>query len=543
MRIVAIGGVAAGASAAAKARRENEDAEIIILEKGPYISFANCGLPYYIGGEIENKKDLIIWSAKKFEKMYNVRVFVKREVRDIDPENKEIEVEGLRNKKTERLSYDRLIYAPGATSISLPFFRGKNLFALRDLPDAVRIRDFVEREKPQTALIIGAGFIGLEVVEAFVRRGLRVTLVELMPQVLPNMDPDIAGYVEKELRDMGVDVRLNRGVKDFVLREDSIIEALLDNGEKIPCDLVFASIGVKPGTKLAMKAGIELGKKGIRVNERMETSVKDIFAAGDIVESIDMVTGKPAWVALAGPANQQGRVAGANAAGGNLKFRGTLGTFIIRVGGMAAAKTGLSEIEAKKEGYDFFPVHLHPPNHAGYYPGAETLNMKIVVEKGGRILGAQIAGRSGVDKRIDVLSTAIFFGADIRDLEHLNLAYAPPFGSARDPVNMAGLVGSHLVNGEVEPCYARNGGLFLDVRTDKEWESKHVENAIHMPMDVIRERIGELDRSRAMVTYCREGYRSYLAYRILKQRGFHVKNYVGGYLTYLANKEADRDNP
>lgn len=536
MRIIVIGGVAAGASAAAKARRESESAEIIMFEKGPYISFANCGLPYYLSGEIEKREDLMVWEARAFEKRYNVRVYTEHEAKGIDAQNKTVEVEDLKSGERKKWDYNKLIYAPGARPILLPFFRGKNLFTLRDIPDADAIKNYIEHKKPERALMIGAGFIGLEVAEAFVKLGLKVTVVELMPQVLPNMDADIASYVEKELRDMGVNVVLNRGVKDFVLEDEEISEALLDNGEKIPCDLVFASIGVRPDIELAKSAGIETGSKGIIVNDRMETSIKDIFAAGDAVESLNIVAGKPSWVALAGPANQQGRVAGANAAGGDIRYKGTLGTFIIRVGSMIAAKTGLSEREAEKEGYDFFPVYAHPPSHADYYPGAETLHMKLVVERKGRILGAQITGKAGVDKRIDVIATAIYFGADIRDLEHLNLAYAPPFGSARDPVNIAGMVGSHILDGSVEPCYTRGDEVFLDVRTEREYRRGHVDGAIHVPVDDLRERINGLNKDNTYAVYCREGYRSYLAYRILKQRGFRVKNYAGGYLTYLTKR-------
>jgi len=503
MRIVIIGGVAAGASAAAKARREDEEAEIIMFERGPYISFANCGLPYYIGGEIEKREDLMVWEARAFEKRYNVKVYTEHEAKSIDALNKTVEVEDLKSGERKRWSYDKLIYAPGAKPIALPFFRGKNLFTLRDIPDADAIKSYIESEKPKKALIIGAGFIGLEVTEALVKRGLKVTVVELMPQVLPNMDADIASYVEKELNDIGVNVVLNRGVKDFVLEGGEIREAILDNGEKIPCDLVFASIGVKPDIELAKSAGIETGSRGVMVNDRMETSAKDVFAAGDAVESLNMVTGKPSWVALAGPANQQGRVAGANAAGGDMRYKGTLGTFIIRAGSMIAAKTGLSEREAEKEGYDLFPVYAHPQSHAEYYPGAETLHMKLIVERKGRILGAQIVGKAGVDKRIDVIATAIYFGADIGDLEHLNLAYAPPFGSARDPVNIAGMVGSHILDGSVEPCYTKGDEIFVDVRTEKEYRRGHVEGAVRVPVDELRDRLNELDKKETYAVYCR----------------------------------------
>jgi len=540
MRIIVIGGVAAGASAAAKARREDESAEIIMFERGPYISFANCGLPYYISREIERREDLIVWDAKAFEKRHNVRVYTEHEAKGIDALNKAVEVEDLKNGERKRWEYDKLIYAPGAKPIALPFFRGKNLFTLRDIPDADAIKSYIENEKPEKALIIGAGFIGLEVTEALVKRGLKVTVVELMPQVLPNMDADVAVYVEKELRAMGVNVFLSRAVKDFVLEGEAISEAVLDNGEKIPCDLVFASIGVKPDTDLAKSAGIRTGSKGIVVNDRMETSAKDVFAAGDTVESLNMITGKPSWIALAGPANQQGRVAGANAAGGDMRYKGALGTFIIRVGSMTAAKTGLSEIEAEKESYEFFPVYLHPQSHAGYYPGAERLHMKLIVESKGRILGAQIVGKAGVDKRIDVIATAISFGADVSDLEHLNLAYAPPFSSARDPVNIAGMVGSHILDGSVEPCYTKGDEIFVDVRTQEDYNMGHVDGAINMPLDDLRAREKELDKNKTYVTYCRAGYRSYVASRILRQRGFRVKNYVGGYLTYTAKENTDK---
>jgi len=554
-RVLIVGGVAAGASAATKARREDEEAEICLFERGPYVSFANCGLPYYISGEINHMEDLLVVTPKRLEDRFNLQVFVNHAVRRVDPKKRQIYVEDLERGGIKTHSYDSLILAPGAYPIAPPFpgRDAPNFFMLRTIPDAEDLKKFIDEREPKRALIVGGGFIGLEALEAFTARGIGVTLVEMLPHVLPNMDPETTVHVEEEMSRMGAKIILGNGVKSFEKDSSGLIKkTILENGRRIACDLVLLSIGVRPDVKLAKESGVEMGATGaIKVNDRMETSVRGIFAAGDAVESLNLVTGKPGWFALAGPANQQGRVAGANAVGKDLRFRGTLGTFIVRIGKIVAAKTGLSEREAQTEGYDFITVLNHPMHHATYYPGAKTLHMKLVAEKGsGRVLGAQVVGEEGVDKRIDVLATAIFFGAKIGDLGDLNLAYAPPFGAARDPVNQAGLVGSHLISGEVEayhPVRAKDQDgedvVFLDVRTPKEWEKGTIPNALKIPVDELRKSLPEVKakiRGRCVVPYCMEGYRSYIAYRMLKQKSVEcVKNYAGGYLSYLSHRAVD----
>ena len=548
-KLVVVGGVAAGASAATKARREDDHAEIVLVEKGPYVSYANCGLPYYISTEIEDRRKLLITTPQVFEKRFNVKVLLRHEALGINLHQRRLEVRDLDKNQTRDLPFDALILAPGASPV-VPQFPGKdapNLFQLRNVPDADALYEFLSVHKPKRALVIGGGFIGVECAEAFIHRGLEVTLVEKLDHVLPNLDEDMALYIEDALGQMGVRLILRKGVQAFEKDEQGlIVKAFLEGGEAIDCDLVLLSIGIRPDIRLAKEAGIEIGETGaIKVNDRMETSFPEVFAAGDAVESLNIVTGKPGWFALAGPANQQGRVAGANAVGKDLRFKGTLGTFIVRVGKAVAAKTGLSQKDALKDGYDVCKVLIHPNHHAGYYPGAKSLHMKVLAEKGtGKLLGAQIVGEEGVDKRIDVLATALFFGANVQDLGDLNLAYSPPFGGARDPVNQVGLVGSHLISGEVEaydPVRAargneKDGVVFLDVRESNEFEKDHIPEAINMPLSILRQsvdRLKDLLGKNQAVLYCNVGYRSYLAYKALQQRGIQgLKGLLGGFTSF-----------
>lgn len=548
-KLVVVGGVAAGASAATKARREDDHAEIVLVEKGPYVSYANCGLPYYISTEIEDRRKLLITTPQVFEKRFNVKVLLRHEALGINLHQRRLEVRDLDKNQTRDLPFDALILAPGASPV-VPQFPGKdapNLFQLRNVPDADALYEFLSVHKPKRALVIGGGFIGVECAEAFIHRGLEVTLVEKLDHVLPNLDEDMALYIEDALGQMGVRLILRKGVQAFEKDEQGlIVKAFLEGGEAIDCDLVLLSIGIRPDIRLAKEAGIEIGETGaIKVNDRMETSFPEVFAAGDAVESLNIVTGKPGWFALAGPANQQGRVAGANAVGKDLRFKGTLGTFIVRVGKAVAAKTGLSQKDALKDGYDVCKVLIHPNHHAGYYPGAKSLHMKVLAEKGtGKLLGAQIVGEEGVDKRIDVLATALFFGANVQDLGDLNLAYSPPFGGARDPVNQVGLVGSHLISGEVEaydPVRAargneKDGVVFLDVREPNEFEKDHIPEAINMPLSILRQsvdRLKDLLGKNQAVLYCNVGYRSYLAYKALQQRGIQgLKGLLGGFTSF-----------
>lgn len=545
MRIVVVGGVAAGASAAVKARRVNESAEILVFERGPYASFANCGLPYHVGEEIKEEKDLLVVPADHFKTRFNIELFTQHEVVCIHPDKKQVEVKDLRSGEIRAERYDKLILAPGARPV-IPPIPGRNLryvFTLSAIPDAREIKALVDRGQVKHAVVVGGGFIGLEVAEALLIRGIKVTVVEALDQLLPPFDPEMANIMADALRGMGAEVILNNPVK-ALHGVDEVEEVELQSGRRIPASLVVISVGVRPEVKLAAQAGLAIGDLGgIIVDEYMRTSDPDIYAAGDVVETVHRVTGKKVWVPLAGPANKQGRVAGANAAGGNLKFKGILGSTIVRVGKLVAARTGLSEKEARKEGISYFVSYTHSPDHAGYYPGSELMAVKIIGEQPtGRLLGAQIVGPKGVDKRIDVLATAIMAGMSVYDLEDLDLAYSPPFSSAKDPVNIAGFTAANIIRGEVAVMTARelaeriNRGqapLVIDVRTPGEYARGHIPHAVNMPLDSFRSKIDGLPKDRPMVLYCRIGYRSYVALRALDQRGFgRVYNLSGGFLTW-----------
>ena len=546
LRIVIIGGVAGGASAAAKARRVNESAVITIFEKGPYVSFANCGLPYYVGETILDRDDLLLQTPEKFWKRFRVTAKVRHEVLSIDRKNKTIEVKNLQNGELFNEAYDKLILAPGAGAIvpNLPGIRARNLFTVKTVPDSDAIKNFLQSHQSKQALVVGAGFIGLETVEALVNRGLDVTVVELAPQVLPSFDSDMAALVAEHLMNRGVTIITGDGIKAFHEHEGWAVQAELESGRRIPMDLAILSIGVRPELKLAREAKLDIGETGgIAVNDRQQTSDPNIYAAGDAVETIHLVTGRRTRIPLAGPANKQGRVAGSNAGGGDLRFPGALGTAIVETLGIIAAKTGLSEDEAKTNGFDYFISLTHPLDHAGYYPGAEQLHMKLIAEKKtGTLLGAQIIGEQGVDKRIDVLATALTAKFTVEDLENLDLAYAPQFNSAKGPVIMAGFVAANALRGEVKTItgkelqqkLAANTSLqLLDVRTPDEYQEAHLPHARLVPVDELREHLQDLDPTLETVVYCRVGLRGYLAARILLQHGFtHVSNLTGGFLSF-----------
>ena len=545
-KIVIVGGVAGGASAAAKARRTNEGAEIIVFEKGPFISFANCGLPYYVGDTITDREELLLQTPEKFWNRFRVKVHILHEVLAIQPSEKSVTVKNRTTQECFTESYDKLILAPGAGAIvpDLPGIRARNIFTVKTVPDSDAIKSYLAEHQPKTAIIIGGAFIGLETVEALVNKGLGVTVVDIAPHILPTFDPDMAALVTEHIKEKGVRLVVGDGIQAFHEKNGHAIEAELQSGRRLPMDLAILSIGVRPELKLAREAGLQIGEAGgIVVNDRQQTSDLNIYAAGDAVETIQLVTGKRTRIALAGPANKQGRVAGANAAGGNLRFPGALGTAIVETLGMTAAKTGLSEKEAQANGYDYFVSVTHPLDHAGYYPGAEALHIKVIVEnKTGKLLGAQIVGEQGVDKRIDVLATAITAGMSVEDLEHLDLAYAPQFNSAKGPVIMAGFVAANTLRGEVETItgeelqkkLAANESLqLLDVRTPDEYHEQHIPKARLVPIDNLREHLSELDPTKETVVYCRVGLRGYLASRILLQHGFtKVYNLTGGILTY-----------
>ncbi|RMD64194.1 pyridine nucleotide-disulfide oxidoreductase, partial [Candidatus Parcubacteria bacterium] len=502
LNIVVIGGVAGGASAATKARRVNEAAEITMFEKGPYVSFANCGLPYYIGETIREREELLLQTPERFWQRYRVRVLVRHEVTAIERSTKIIIAKNLETGEVHRHPYDRLILAPGAGAIvpRLPGIDATNIFTVKTVPDSDAIRDFLVRYAPRRAVVVGAGFIGLETAEALKRRGLDVTVVEQVDQVLPPFDQDMAALVALHVQEQGVQLVLGDGIRGFHGSDGMAREVELVSGRRMPCDLVILSIGVRPELKLATEAGLDIGSAGgIVVDDRQRTSDPDIYAAGDAVETLHLVTGTRMRIPLAGPANKQGRVAGANAAGGDLQFRGALGTAIVESLGITAAKTGLSMREARAHGFDAFESVIHPLDHAEYYPGARPLHLKLIVERhSGRLLGAQVIGEEGVDKRIDVLATALMARMTVQDLEQLDLAYAPQFSSAKDAVILAGFVAANTLRGEVQTITCEEvlrkiaaGERFqlLDVRTPHEYDDRHLPGAKLIPIDDLREHL------------------------------------------------------
>ncbi len=546
IKIVVVGGVAGGASAAAKARRTNETADITIFEKGPYVSFANCGLPYYVGETIQDRDDLLLQTPERFWKRFRVQVHVLHEVLKIDRVTKQVCVKNAISEEVTSHPYDKLILAPGAGAIvpNIPGIHAKNIFSVKTVPDSDRIKSFLHDHPSQKALIIGGGFIGLETAEALANRGLAVTIVEKAPHILPPFDSDMARLVTHHLEEKGLDIITGDGIAGFHQDGEVAREATLESGKRLPMDLAILSIGVRPELKLAQEANLEIGASGgIAVNTRQQTSDPDIYAAGDAVETTNLVTGKRARIPLAGPANKQGRVAGANAAEGDLQFDGALGTAIVETMGITAAKTGLTGQEAERHGLQYFDSVTHPLDHAGYYPGAEALHMKLVVEEEtGKLLGAQIVGEQGVDKRIDVLATALHAKMTVQDLEQLDLAYAPQFNSAKGPVIMAGFVAANTLRGEVKTVTGEelnkrleaNASLqLLDVRTPGEYKQSHLPQARLVPVDDLRGHLFDLDPDQETVVYCRVGLRGYLAARILLQHGFtNVSNLTGGILSF-----------
>lgn len=546
LRIVIVGGVAAGASAAARARRRNEESEIFLLEAGRYVSFANCGLPYYVGGEICDRKGLLVTSEERFLRRLRVDVRTQLTVEQIDREKHRV-IGHNDAGDLFRESYDRLILAPGALPIRppIPGIDASNIWFLRTIDDAVTLRAFLESRHPENAVVIGAGFIGLEVVEALLRQHLSVTLIEMAPQVLPPLDGEIAAVVATALREGGVDLVLGDGIAAFE-GEQEATGVVLQSGRRIRGDLFVAGLGVRPNVALAKEAGLRLGPKGgIWVDEQMRTSDPEIFAAGDAVEGVDRVTGEPALFALAGPANKQGRTAGENAAGGHLIYHGALGTAIVRSGSVVAAITGISQRRAEAINIPYQVNYTVSPHHADYYPGGNEMLIKLLWSPtDGRVLGAQIVGGSGVDKRIDVLATALWNGMTIDDLADLDLAYAPPFSSAKDPVIVAGMAASNRQRGLVEGILpeeldtaltAAHRLQLVDVRDPQEFQSGSIAGAINLPLNQLREQLRQLDPNDDTVVFCRSGQRSYQAERILVQHGFrHVRNLSGGYLAWSA---------
>lgn len=539
MKVVIIGGVAGGASAAARLRRLDEAAEIVMLERSGYISYANCGLPYYVGGVIQSRDSLTLQTPESFGRRFRVDVRVRHEAVAIDRVARQVQVRDLAHGTSYAEPYDKLILAPGAKPLVPPLsgLDTEGLFTLRTVEDALRMDDFIRQRAPRSAVVIGAGFIGLEMAENLRHRGLEVTVVQLLAQVMPTLDADMAAILHGHMRWQGVRLLLEASATGFAPRNGQIVTAIRGRGEVVS-DMVVLAVGVAPDGALAREAGLEMGLRGaIRTDVHMRTSDENIYAVGDAVEVTHLLTGQKALVSLAGPANKQGRIAADNLCGIPSEFRAAQGSSILKLFDMTVASTGLSEQQASEAGLDSDAVILAPPSHATYYPGAESMTLKVRFEKPtGRILGAQIVGFGGVDKRLDVLATAIRAGMTASDLEALELAYAPPYGSAKDPVNMAGFAMGNVLSGLVKqvhwPQALADGACLLDTRTDAEFSRGHIPGALHIPLDHLRGRLEELPRRGALYVYCQSGLRSYLACRILAQHGFDCYNVAGGYGFY-----------
>lgn len=559
MKVIIIGGVAGGASCAARLRRLDEKAEILMVEKGPYVSYANCGLPYHIGGVIEKESSLLVASAKLFKEQFNIEVRVNCEAVGIDAAKKTV---SLRNTETGELnteSYDKLVLSPGAVSVRPPFpgIELPGIFHVRTVPDARTINEWIEKGSPflsgmdrysgfQTirpktrAVVIGGGFIGLEMAENLRHRRFEVTLIEMIDQVLPPIDKEHADVVASLLKKKGVKLNLSDGVAGFKKGENGKVNVETKSGKVFPADLVILALGVRPDTTLAKMAGLEIGERGgIRVNEHMVTSDPNILAVGDAVEVKDYVTGDWSLIALAGPANRQGRIAADVIAGRKSVFRGTQGSSVVGLFGSTVAWTGVSEKTLKRKGdTDYEKIYLYPNSHAGYYPGAKPIAMKIIFRKStGALLGAQALGTDGVEKRIDVFAAMLQLNATVYDLEEAELCYAPQYASAKDPMNFAGMVGADILRGDMPITHWQEAksGFVLDVREATELAAEFFEGAMNIPIGQLRDRLNELPKDKEINVICRSGQRAYLATRILLQNGFKAKNVSGGMLSFAHN--------
>lgn len=544
MKVVIVGGVAGGATAAARIRRLDEQAEIVVFERSGFVSYANCGLPYYIGEVIDDPEDLTLQTPESFFSRFRVLMKVHHEVTAIHPDQKSLTVKNLETGATFEESYDKLLLSPGAKPVipDLPGIDSSKLFTLRTVEDTFRIKEFIDRNKPKSAVIVGGGFIGLEMAENLRHLGMEVTIVQRPKQLMNPFDSDMASFVHSEVRKHGVKLMLGHTVEGFV-EQDSGVNVLLKDFAPLSADMVVLAIGVTPESTLAKEAGLALGIKGsILVNDRMETSKPDIYAVGDAVQVKHFVTEQNTLIALAGPANKQGRIAADNICGGDSHYLGSQGSSVIKVFDMTAASTGINETNAKKAGISVDTVILSPMSHAGYYPGGKVMTMKVVFEKETyRLLGAQIVGYDGVDKRIDVLATAIHAGMNATELKNLDLAYAPPYSSAKDPVNMAGFMIDNISKGlkqwhlEDAPALPRDGSVtLLDTRTVGEFRRGHIEGFQNIPVDELRERIHEIPPGKPVYVICQSGLRSYIATRILEGYGFEAYNFAGGFRFYDA---------
>jgi NADPH-dependent 2,4-dienoyl-CoA reductase/sulfur reductase-like enzyme/rhodanese-related sulfurtransferase len=549
-RILIVGGVAGGASCAARLRRLSEEVEITVFERGPYVSFANCGLPYYVGDVITDERDLLVATPQLFRSRFNIDIRVQSDVRAINRERCEIEIRNIQTGEVYRERYDVLVLAPGALPIRppLPGIDLPGIHTLRTIPDSRQIREWIVEREVKRAIVVGGGFIGLEMAENLTKRGISVTIIEMLPQVMPAIDPEIAILIQDCLITNGVSLYLDDAVAGFVHSNDgSAISVSTKSGENYETDMVLLAIGVRPEVTLARQAGLEIGALGgVRVDDHMCTSDERIWAVGDAVEVRDFITGEWALVPLAGPANRQGRVAADAILGRDVRFRGVQATAVCRVFNMTVAATGVSEKVLQRSGISsqlnqYEKIYLHPGHHVGYYPGARPMTIKLIFSsRDGTVLGAQAVGEEGVDKRIDVIAMAIQRGSTVYDLEQAELCYAPQFGAAKDPVNIAGMIAANVLRGDAPVAHweedaLRHSGV-IDVREPGEFALGHVEGAINIPLGVLRDRMEELPRDREILCYCAVGQRSYYASRALRQNGFKARNISGGMRTYEAKK-------
>ena len=543
-RVLIVGGVAGGASTAARLRRLCEDAEIVMFERGEHISFANCGLPYHIANAIKERDRLLVQTPEQMKKRFRIDVRVRSQVLRIDRQNKSLVVRDLASGREYAEPYDVLVLSPGAEPIRPPVegIGAKRVFTLRSMTDMDAIKRLVDEEHPSQAVVVGGGYIGLEMTEALVERGVPVSLIELLPQVMGTVDPEMAFPLHQELRSHGVELLLGTSVTGIQENGPDALRVQLSDGQSRDAGLVVMSVGVRPEVNLAREAGLKIGERGgIAVNGHMQTSDPSIYAVGDAVEVVDFVGGHQALIPLAGPANRQGRVAADNICGRDSTYRSTQGTAICKVFNLAVATTGLNEKSLRRMGRRYEKVYVHPAHHAGYYPGASQMSLKLLFDpQNGQILGAQAVGASGVDKRIDVIAVAMRAGMTVQQLQDVELCYAPPFGSAKDPINYAGFVASNVISGDMSVCHVEDmvgpsdNSVLLDVRNPMEVKAGTIPGAVNIPIDELRNRLHELPADKEILAFCQVGLRGYLACRILSQAGFKCRNLTGGYKTYCA---------
>ena len=541
MKILIIGGVAGGASCAARLRRLDEKAEIIMLERGEFISFANCGLPYYIGGEISEKSKLTLQTPENFKARFHIDVRVWNECVSVDTENKTVTVRNLKTNKIYKESYDKLVLSPGAAPIrpNIEGIESNRVFTLRNIPDTLKIKSYIDTMHPRSAVVVGGGYIGVEMAENLKNAGLDVTIVELADHLIAPLDFDMAADVHRYIKDNGVRLELNNGVK-AINETDDRLTVKLQNGE-IKADMLIMSVGVRPEIALVKDTGIAVNSHGIAVNRHMQTSIPDVYAVGDVIQVNNFLTQEPAFIPLAGPANKQGRIAADNICGIPSEYKGTQGSAVLKLFDMTIATTGLNEKTAKASGIEYDKTYIYSASHASYYPGSSMMSVKVLWDKKTyKIIGAQIVGFDGVDKRMDVIATAIRFGAKVTDLAELELCYAPPFGSAKDPVNMVGYVAENVISGKIKQFFwhdvenlPRDGSVtLLDARTQTEVERGMIDGFIHIPLDSLRDHLNLIPKDKPVYVYCHSGLRSYIACRILAGNGYDCYNLAGGWRLY-----------